>query len=914
MKLKSLQTTIILFSFLLLGTTSKAQIITTVAGNNTSGYSGDLGAAISAAVGEPGYVALDGAGNLYISDGYNNVIRKVNVATGIITTYAGNGTSGFSGDLGAATSAQLSYPQGIALDTAGNLYIADDGNYVVRKVSPTGIITTFAGIAGSPGYTGDSGPATSAQLYGALGIVTDRKGNVFVSDGNYAIRKIDATGTITTYAGSLAYGYSGDGDAATLASMANPAGIALDDTGTMYIADNQNNVIRRVDTFGIITTVAGNGYLAESGGFPPTGAYAGDGGPAIDAELNEPYGVAADKWGNIYIADQSNNVIRKVNSSQIISTLVGNGYDASIGYGLYAGDGGLATNAALNYPQDIIVDTSGNLYIADLYNYVVRKVAGISILTATDTVCSGVSVTYTAVATAAGSAVGYQWKLNGTNVGTDSTIYTADSVHNGDIISCQLVNLSGNVIDISDSIIMVVTTSVFPSVSIAASTSYTVCAGTSVTYSATPANGGTTPLYQWKVNGINTGTGATYAYTPVSGDIITCELTSNANCLIADTAVSSPVAMSVTPLITPVVSIATASTGSTICEGSTVSYTATPTNGGTTPTYQWRVNGINTGTGSTYSYTPANGDIVTSVLTSDAACTTIDTALSPSITMTITPTAIPSVSTEESTSGSICEGTSVTYSATPVNGGASPTYQWKVNGTNASTGTSYTYTPANGDLVTCVITSDAACASPDTAVSTAIAMTVTATVVPEVLITASPSTTVTTSGETITFTAAVVNGGSTPTYQWYINGTAITGATSATFAVDSFTYADTVYCTVTSNANCASPATVTSNSKNIIISLGVPQISGTANNIILLPNPNNGTFTIKGNLGTGADEAANIVVTDMLGRIVYHTSTTTQQGAIDSQVILSGDLSNGVYLINIMSGNSQTVIHFVIEK
>ena len=185
---KFLQTVVLFISFFLLHNSLRAQVITTVAGNNTTAYSGDLGVAVvNAAIGQPWAVALDNAGNLYIADALNNVVRKVDPA-GIITTVAGNGAFGYTGDSGPATSATLSYPQGVAVDVAGNLYIADNGNYVVRKVNTAGTISTFAG-NGANGYSGDLGPATSAALLGAIGVAIDKKGNVYISDGNLVVRR-----------------------------------------------------------------------------------------------------------------------------------------------------------------------------------------------------------------------------------------------------------------------------------------------------------------------------------------------------------------------------------------------------------------------------------------------------------------------------------------------------------------------------------------------------------------------------------------------------------------------------------------------------------------------------------------------------------------------------------------------------
>ncbi len=266
--------------------------IETVAGNGTPGYMGDGGAGISAQLNQPYDVAVDGASNVYIADTANYVIRKLDASTGIITTVAGNGMAGYSGDGGAATSAELNAPKSVVVDIAGNLYIADTGNNVIRKVdASTGIMTTVAG-NGKAGYSGDGGAATSAQLNTPYGVAVDIAGNLYVADvENHVIRKVTvSTGIITTVAGNGKAGYSGDGGAAISAEMSSPEGVAVDSLGNLYIAVFGNCVIRKVAaSTGIITTVAGNG----------TAGYSGDGGAATSAEMNYPGGIAVDGAGNL---------------------------------------------------------------------------------------------------------------------------------------------------------------------------------------------------------------------------------------------------------------------------------------------------------------------------------------------------------------------------------------------------------------------------------------------------------------------------------------------------------------------------------------------------------------------------------------------------------------------------------------
>jgi len=354
--------------------------IITVAGNGIRGYAGDNGPATAASLKDPSGVAVDSAGNLYIADCANNRIRKVTAGTGIITTVAGTGTPGYAGDSGPATAAMLNYARGVALDSAGNLYIADEMNQRIRKVAAgSGIITTIAG-NGIPGYEGDNGAATAASLNVPVSMAVDGSGNLYIADfANNRIRKVAAgTGIITTIAGNGTQGYSGDGGAATAASLYSPQGVALDGAGNLYIVDEMNARIRKVAVAtGIITTVAGNG----------THGYAGDNGSATAASLNSPISIAMDSAGNFHIGDGGNNRIRKVSAvTGIITTMAGSGAagyaDGSGGGGGYSGDGGPATSGTLYQPHTLAVDNSGNLYIADSENHRIRKVAaGTGIIT-----------------------------------------------------------------------------------------------------------------------------------------------------------------------------------------------------------------------------------------------------------------------------------------------------------------------------------------------------------------------------------------------------------------------------------------------------------------------------------------------------------------------------------------------------
>ena len=331
------------------------KIISTYAGTGTLGSSGDNGQATNAQLNAPLGVCADISGNVYIVDANNYKIRKVNHA-GIITTFAGTGTAGSSGDTGKATSATLNSPRRVSVDASGlNVFITDTSNAKIRKVNSAGIITTFAG-TGIAGSSGDTGPATSAELRSPFGIYAGTNSNIYIADyGNHKIRKVNSAGIITTFAGTGTAGSSGNYGPATSARLNCPRGVGADSNGNIFIADTSNNQIRKVNSAGIITTYAGS-----------TVGSTGDGGSAISAKFFNPFSVSVDINGNVFIADLSNQRIRLINSAGIVSTFAGTGTAGS------TGDGGLSTNAQLNVPWEATVDISGNVYIVDRANNKIR--------------------------------------------------------------------------------------------------------------------------------------------------------------------------------------------------------------------------------------------------------------------------------------------------------------------------------------------------------------------------------------------------------------------------------------------------------------------------------------------------------------------------------------------------------------
>ncbi len=380
---------------------SNAQIITTIAGNGTAANTGDGGPASAAELNAPVGVAEDASGNLYIAAGAR--IRRI-TPSGTISTIAGNGLVGFSGNGGQATAAELSAPADVTVDAFGNIYIADAGNERIRKVNTSGIISTYAG-NGAGGYSGDGAAATAAELNNPLGIAVDGSGNIYVAEqANHTIRMINTSGIISTIAGvGTHHGYTGDGGTATAAELYSPYGVTVDVFGNVYIADEMNYVIRKVNTSGNISTFAGNGIAGSSGNT----------GQATAAELNGPTGVRQDGLGNLYIADAGNAEIRKVNTSGIITRFAGN-YG-----GGFSGDGGQATAAEIANPRKIALDNLGNLFIADKNNERIRIVYALLTVSASVTTSISCYGGNNGIATASPrggtSPYTYSWSGGGTN-------------------------------------------------------------------------------------------------------------------------------------------------------------------------------------------------------------------------------------------------------------------------------------------------------------------------------------------------------------------------------------------------------------------------------------------------------------------------------------------------------------------
>ncbi len=366
----------------------------------------------------------------------------------------------------------------------------------------------------------------------------------------------------------------------------------------------------------------------------------------------------------------------------------------------------------------------------------------------------------------------------------------------------------------------------------------------------------------------------------------------------------------VNPTIIPSVSINTG-VGSTVCIGVLTTFTAIPVNGGSTPSYQWQVNGSNVGLGlGSYSYVPTDGDVVSVSMVSSLACAT-PAEVTDNVTMTVSSHVTPVARVSVMPNDTVCTGTIVTYSATADFGGTAPIFRWKKNGVSVGSGSTYTYVPTNGDVITCELTSNFPCRLEDV-VTTDVRMRVTAPTTPVVTISANPRLSIS-AGQNLRLTASVTNGGTNPTYQWLLNGAVIEGATNASYMSTTFLDMDEVTCQVTSGGTCSGIV----GSKTVVVtvtSLSVSDIADLQMDVRLVPNPNKGSFIVKGTIGNTVSNELNMDVTDMLGQIVYSAKVTAKNGVIDEKVQINNTLANGMYILNLRSETSSKAFHFVFQQ
>jgi sugar lactone lactonase YvrE len=535
-------------------------VVNTVAGNGTAGTAGAGGPATAAQLAQPTGMTIDNDGNIYIADYNASVIKKV-TTSGIMTIFAGNGTEGFSGDGGPASQAKLYRPTAVASDKEGNLYISDASNKVIRKVTKSGIITTIAGVPGRAGYSGDGGPATKAYLTQPAGIAVDYSGNVYIADpSNSVIRKVNPSGIITTFAGTGVAGYSGDNGPAIKAQfqIGSPQGLAVDPAGNVYASDYQNHAIRKINSKGIITTIAGNGAPD----------YAGDGGPAILSKIWYPIGIATDIAGNVFITDSYNNTIREIVSSctaptpsfdlqpmsksackggNVTFTVTANNADnyqwqqfqPATGEWVELTDGanfsGVTTNTLT---VNGIADKMNNNQFRVMANNACKTLfsskatltvtggaasPSLAIAPALNGMCVGSPAAFNVKVSNGGAAPAYKWLVNGNDAGSTSQTFSNASLANGDKVSCVLTSSAGcaggqiasNVIEVKMGTAPEVKTNTEIKIFEGFSAKLTAISENPLTYSWTPSAGVTaantaSPIVKpaktttYKVTGLNT--------------------------------------------------------------------------------------------------------------------------------------------------------------------------------------------------------------------------------------------------------------------------------------------------------------------------------------------------------------------------------------------------------------------------
>jgi photosystem II stability/assembly factor-like uncharacterized protein len=559
---------------------------------------------------------------------------------------------------------------------------------------------------------------------------------------------------------------------------------------------------------------------------------------------------------------------------------------------------------------DVIVATAFNNPNGNRGFHIYKNMIGetnsnsVSISASTSDICTSDSVTFTATAAYSGSSIAYQWVLNGMNKGEDSNLYTVDSLHNNDKVYCIITVDSTHTVQ-SNTIVMSVKPNVNPAIVITTADT-TICAGTTATFTATATNGGATPLYQWQLNGVNTGTNSNTFSTAVltNNDQVKCILTSNAACSLATSVTSNVIDINVTKTAeASAVSINTAN--SNVCTGDSVTFTAAATNMGNNPKYQWQVNGVNAGSNSNIftSNTLANGDIVRVILTSSLTCAPQQTVTSNSVSVTVN-SAIPAVSISSSSS-SVCPGETITFTAIATNGGTTPVYQWKKNGINVGSNSS-TYSDnsfINGDSVRVTLISNATCAIPSSANSNDVVVTVAPLSTATIQIS---GVTLVAQGTSSAILAAITNGGLTPAYQWqdstgnhsWMN---INAATSPTLNYTPSNTGDKLRCLLSINPVCVSATTTISNTLTFTLSEG-----GTR--IYLYPNPVTSKLTIDSlNI---ADEWQTLTIINTEGTSTYFSNNIKGQLKIELDVT---NLPSGSY-IGILRNKKDKVVFFKFVK
>ena len=559
---------------------------------------------------------------------------------------------------------------------------------------------------------------------------------------------------------------------------------------------------------------------------------------------------------------------------------------------------GVVTGVSLNTTTITytITNTCGSIYATIVVT--VNAPTTVAAISGVSDLCLGGTTTLSDVT---GSGV---WSSSNTAVATIGTGGLVTGVTAGTtVISYSVTNASGCA---SSATVVFTISTPFTAVITPLSTT-TFCSGGFVTLDATTGTGFT---YQWQVGGVNI-TGATSSsYTTGTGGNYTVIVSDPGGC----TSTSASVTVTVLGGTTTIPSVTiTASLGDTVCSSTAETFTATPTDGGTAPTYQWYVNGVAAGTGAVYGYTPVNGDIVKCVMVSNAPCAFPDSAVN-SIMMTVTGAMVPSVSITSVHNDSTCAGDTVQFAAVPVYGGTAPTYLWTENGINVATGPYYIFTPLNGDTLVVTMTSNYPCLATDIAISDIFIIDVFARITNTLSVSVSQSTV--SAGSVDTFTAVATGAGSSPGFQWYINGNPVAGANSYRYITDSLQDGQIVNCLETSSFLCSSPESVFSGGISVtVLPSSIQQVAPAgASEYTVQPNPNKGDFTIVGTTGTTNDDKVTIVISDVLGQTIYSNVAIANKGIVSDHINLGSGLANGNYLITVTSGNNPVVLHVTVDR
>lgn len=525
-------------------------------------------------------------------------------------------------------------------------------------------------------------------------------------------------------------------------------------------------------------------------------------------------------------------------------------------------------------------------------------------------VCTGTSVTFTPTITGGGSTPSYQWYVNSVPVGT-GTSYSSSSLVTGDLVSCTLASSAACATPSSvgsNTITMTVSSSVTPSIIVAATPGANVCTGTTVTFTATPSGGGSTPTYQWYKNSIPVGTSSvTYVDASLlSGDVISCELISSLACVTTSTAMSAAITMTVNATVTPAVAVAVSPSAS-ICSGTSVTFSATPSAGGSSPSYQWYIGATPVATGSTFSSsTLATGDAVKVVMTSSAACASPTTATSVITIMTVTPSVAPSATINATPGTTICPGTPVSFTSSITNGGSTPTYTWKKNGVPVGSGTTYSSSALiNGDVIVLTVTGSAACSVPSTVNSNTITVTVNTPVpVPSFTISGTPVLVGSGVYKGI-YTATIPSGVSTYTLDWYLNGDLQASTITNSWVHDPLVsgHPDTVYAVLTPTSGCYSPDTFKSGAIVLKSPVGVAAL--TKENVNIYPNPVHNLLTIE-----GLHKGSSAVVVNVLGQVVKNYTFMND----NSEQIEFTSLMPGIYTLRIIDEEGMSELVYKLMK